>query len=143
MKFLLRLNCWVIGLLLTSALNYSVADEKQLIQNRLYPNFLMQVSMAESSQVLGKYLAICAGLLASVELEHFPDLTSDDIERLNKESQLRLEEALKYLSWTEVDRLARLAKARTKSLSYYELQLLRNGINECEFFSGRLKSPQQ
>jgi len=93
----MRLNCWVIGLLLTSALNYSVAD----------------------------------------------DLTADDIERLNKESQLRLEEALKYLSWTEVDRLARLAKARTKSLSYYELQLLRNGINECEFFSGRLKSPQQ
>lgn len=99
--------------------------------------------MAESSQVLGKHLAICAGLLASVELENFPELTADDMERLKKESQLRLEEALKYLSWTEVDRLARLAMARTKSLSYDELQLLRNGIKVCEFYSGRLKNPQQ
>ncbi len=65
------------------------------------------------------------------------------MERLNKESQLRLEEALRYLPRTEVDRLARLAMARIKLLSHDELQLLLNGINECEFYSGRLKNRQQ
>ena len=70
--------------------------------------------MAESSQVLGNELAVCGGMLSSLDEAALNEITEFNASDLDRASVALLEMAHRYITWSEVLRLSNREKKRWK-----------------------------
>jgi hypothetical protein len=128
-------------------LTLSLANGISCAANEIYSTtsdnsqlYEMKLSMAESSQIIANRMAVCAGVLHSVRLENFPNVTTQDLARLHLEAEQLRNMALQKISWAEVDRFHKLGAMRIANSLSGETVSLSDEITECEQLLARSAS---